>query len=61
VLTVELAEPFLLAEPVKAGGDDGGGEPVGGFAELGVELQGGRALCVAEATGDGVQVDARRK
>ena len=34
VLAAELAEPFLLAEPVKAGGDDGGGEPVGGFAEL---------------------------
>ena len=56
MLAVELTKPFLLAEFVELGGDDGGGLLVGGPGELGVELQGRRAFRVAEAPGDGVQV-----
>ena len=59
MLLVQLAEAFLLAEAVELGGDDGGGGLVGGASELGVEPQGRRALSVAEASGDGVQVGAR--
>jgi hypothetical protein len=38
---VQLPQAFFLAEAVQAGRDDGGGLPVGGPGELGVELQGG--------------------
>jgi len=34
MLPVELAEPFLLSEPVELGWDDGGGALVGGPGEL---------------------------
>lgn len=54
----QLAEPVFPAELVEAGGDHGGGLLVGGAEELGVVLQGGGALGVAEAAGDGVEVDA---
>ena len=47
MLPVQLAEAFLLAEAVELGWDDGGGGLVGGGCELGIELQGGGALCVA--------------
>ena len=59
MLTVQLAQALLLAEAVELGGDDGGGALVGGPGELGVEPQGGGALRVPEAPGDGVQVGAR--
>ena len=42
IVVVELAESFLLAQPVELGGDDRSGALVGGPSELGVELQGCR-------------------
>jgi hypothetical protein len=57
-LPVQLKKAFVLAEPVKAGGDDGGSLLVGGTGELGIELQGGGALGVTESPGDGIEVDA---
>jgi len=59
MLAIELPEPFFPAELVKLGRDDHGGALVGGPSELGVELQRGGTLRVAQAPGDGVQVGAR--
>lgn len=59
MLAVELAEPFFSAELVELGRDDRGRVLVGRTGELGVELQGGGALRVAETPGDGLQVRAR--
>ena len=57
VLAVELAEAFLLAEPVELAGL--WRRPAGRRAgELGVELQCRGTLGVAESSGDGVQVSA---
>ena len=58
ILAVELAEPFLSPEPVKLRWDDSRGLLIGRLGELGVELQGRRALRVAETPGHGVQVSA---
>jgi hypothetical protein len=57
-LQVQLSEAFLPAEPVKAGGDDGGSLLVGKMGELRVELQGGGSLGVPKSSGDGIEVDA---
>jgi hypothetical protein len=59
LLAVQVAELFSFSEAVELGRDDRSGALVGGPGELGVEPQGGGALGVAEAAGDGVQISAR--
>ena len=56
MLAIELTKPFPLPDFVKLGGDDGGGALAGRPGELGIELQRGGTLCMAQAPGDGVQV-----
>ena len=60
-LAVQLAKPFSFAEAVELDRDDRSGVLVGRAGELGVELQGGGAFGVPEASGDGVQVGACRE